>query len=237
MSDAKGSANDLKLSLLMRDWIPTWEHLDHPCGAKNLQSQFVYANPAYKKLLSLPDKFNLEGRYDHEMPAPTSEFAEEFRYHDRLVEKVRERRSSLEINEFGPYRKLSAFFFDKLPIIDYKDNVIGTLFLGRRAVYLNTNFYLHTERPDSVLLTKPSAIFTEKEWEIIFLMRQNLTLREIAERIQRTVNTVRAHFTTIFNKAGVNNKEQLTDFILSNGWGCYIPEKYMNGKKHILFNG
>lgn len=236
MSNIKSSSPDMKLSWMMRDWIPTWEHMDNPCGAKNLKSQFVYANPAYKRLLGLSVNFDLEGRYDHEMPAPTSEFAEDFQFHDRLVEETRERKSSLEINEFGKNKNLSAYFFDKFPVLDRDGNVLGTFFFGRRAVYLNTNFYLNTARPGSILLTKPSDIFTEKEWEIIFLIMRNLTFRQIAEVVNRTVNTVRAHFTTILNKVGLNNKKQLIDFIEANNWGSYIPEKYMNGKKHILLN-
>lgn len=237
MPNVKGTTTDLKLSIMMHDWIPTWEHMDNPCGAKNLRSEFVYANPAYKRLLGLPSGFILEGRYDHEMPAPTAEFAEEFRLHDRLVEEERMRKSSLEINEFGREKKLSAYFFDKFPIFDYDNNVLGTFFFGRKAVYLNKDFYMNSERPVSIVLTKPSDIFTDKEWDIIFLIMHNLTFKQIAEKVQRSVNTIKAHVITIFNKIGVDNKNQLKDFINANGWGGYIPEKYMSGKKHILFNG
>lgn len=235
MSNIKSSTPDMKLSQMMRDWIPTWEKLDHPCGAKNLQSQFVYANPAYKRLLALPAKFNPEGRYDHEMPAPTSEFAEEFRYHDRLVEEVRERRSSLEVNEFGPQKQLSAYFFDKFPIFDRDDKVIGTFFFGSRAVVLNTDFYLNGGKPDSIILTKPSDIFSEAQWEIIFFLMRGLSNKQIATKLKKSVDTIKTHLKAIMTIANVNNREQLMEFINANGWASYVPEKYMNYHRHLLF--
>ncbi|ELY5938875.1 PAS domain-containing protein [Cronobacter malonaticus] len=220
----------------IRSMIPTWEQADMSFGAKDIYSRFVYANPAYKRLLDLPPKFDLEGRYDHEMPAPTSEFAGEFQFHDRLVESTQQRKSSLEINEFGKERNLSAYFFDKLPLYDDNNNVIGTIFMGRKAVHLNTDFYINAGRADSILLTKPSDIFTEKEWEVIFYLLRNMSNKQIAEKIQRSVNTVRAHLTSIKNKLGLDTNKQVVDFIHANGWENYIPEKYMLGRRHILFN-
>ena len=236
MSNFKSSTPDMKISRMMRDWIPTWENLDHPCGAKNLQSQFVYANPAYRRLLALPAKFNLEGRFDHEMPAPTSEFAEEFRFHDRLVEEAGERRSSLEVNEFGPQKQLSAYFFDKFPIFDHDNKVIGTFFFGRRAVFLDTEFYLNGGRPDSIILTKPSDIFSEAQWEVIFFLVRGLTNKQIATRLKRSVDTIKTHLKAIMEIANVNTREQLIEFIDVNGWMSYVPEKFMHYRRHILFN-
>lgn len=235
MSNIKSSSPDMTLSRMMRDWIPTWENLDHPCGAKNLQSQFVYANPAYRRLLALPAKFNLEGRFDHEMPAPTSEFAEEFRFHDRLVEEVGERRSSLEVNEFGSQKQLSAYFFDKFPIFDHDDKVIGTFFFGRRAVFLDTEFYLNGGRPDSIILTKPSDIFSEAQWEIIFFLIRGLSNKQIATKLKRSVDTIKTHLKAIMTIANVNSREQLIEFINANGWSSYVPEKHMKYRGHLLF--
>lgn len=236
MPEIEGLSPDLSLSLMMHAWIPTWEHLDHPCGAKNLRSQFVYANPAYRRLLALPADFNLEGRYDHEMPAPTSEFAEEFRFHDRLVEAVGERKSSLEINEFGAEKKLSAYFFDKFPIYDHASNILGTFFLGRRAVYLDTRFYLNGGKPDSVILTNPSDMFTATQWDIIFFAMQGLSNKQIAKYLKRSVDTIKTHIKTIMDISCVNTREQLIDFIESNGWSSYVPEKFMNHRRHLLFH-
>lgn len=218
----------------IRGLIPTWEQADLCFGAKDIHSRFVYANPAYKRLLNLPERFDPEGRYDHEMPAPTSEFAEEFRFHDRLVEKTGARKASLEINEFGKNRNLSAYFFDKIPLCDDNDNVIGTLFMGRRAIHLDTDFYLNVGRPDSVILTKPSEIFTDSQWEIIFLLMRGLTNKQIAQKLQRSVDTIKTHLKKVMKIAKVNSREQLLEFIDANGWSSYIPEKYMNSRRHIL---
>ncbi|ERT10336.1 hypothetical protein [Photorhabdus temperata] len=39
----------------------TWERDDKPWGAKNLQSRFIYANPAFYQLLNLPKDLDMIG--------------------------------------------------------------------------------------------------------------------------------------------------------------------------------
>lgn len=215
--------------------IPTREDWDMPCGAKDLESRFIYANTAYKRLLALPDNFDVEGRYDSEMPAPTSDFAEQFQIHDRLVEIDRKRKASLEINEFCPERNLSAYFFDKIPLYDRDKNVLGTIFMGRKAVHLATDFYLNGGRPNSIVLTKPSDEFTDMQWDIIFLLIQRYSEKEIANKLNLTPKAVNNHISRIYAKVDVTNHIQFIDYIKNNGWANYVPEKYFRNRRHITF--
>lgn len=215
--------------------IPSWEDLDLPWGAKDLESRFIYANTAYKRLLGLPEHFDLEGRYDSELPAPTSEFAEQFQIHDRVVEADRMRRASLEINEFGPDRELSAYFFDKAPLYDRQKNVLGTTFMGRKAVHLTTDFYLNGGRPNSIILNKPSDAFTDTQWDIIFLLIQRYSQKEIANRLNMAPKTVNNHISSIYAKVDVTNHIQFIDYIKNHGWANYVPEKYFRDRRHITF--
>lgn len=216
--------------------IPSWEDLDLPWGAKDLESRFIYANAAYKRLLGLPEHFDVEGRYDSEMPAPTSDFAEQFQIHDRIVEADRMRKASLEINEFGPEKELSAYFFDKFPLYDpQKKHVLGTIFMGRKAVHLTTDFYLNGGRPNSIILNKPSDAFTDTQWDIVFLLIQRYSQKEIAMRLNMTPKTVNNHISSIYAKVNVTNHLQFIDYIKNNGWTNYVPEKYFRDKRHITF--
>ncbi|ETS33628.1 hypothetical protein PTE_00804 [Photorhabdus khanii NC19] len=36
-----------------------WERNDKPWGAKDLQSRFIYANPAFYQLFNLPEDFDM----------------------------------------------------------------------------------------------------------------------------------------------------------------------------------
>lgn len=81
------------LQLLIR----FWENSSEPWGVKDNQSRYVYANNRLHRLLALPDKFNMEGRTDGELPTPISEFQPEYQEHDRKVKLLQDRITSIEI--------------------------------------------------------------------------------------------------------------------------------------------
>lgn len=215
-------------------FINTWENLDEPYGVKDLQSRFVYANQAYYRLLDLPAGFDITGRYDSELPAPTSDFAAEFQAHDRLVETLKKRKSSLEIHEFGHDKRLSAYFFDKSPLYDEGDNVIGTIFHGRLAEHLSLRFYSTGGKPESIILTAPDGIFTDKEWELIFLLRQRHSLRECSGILGISQSAVDDRLRRIYDKKGVRSVKELIDFVRFNNWHTYVPARFITSNHIIL---
>lgn len=84
-------------------------------GVKDNKSQFIYANKKYHQLLALPDGFSVEGRLDGELPASTSEFQTEFQAHDRKVELLKDRVTSLEIHTFGGKTYVQPWFLINIP--------------------------------------------------------------------------------------------------------------------------
>lgn len=97
--------------------IMLWEKMKEPYGVKSLDSEFIYANTAYSDLLNLPKKFNVEGRLDSELPARTSDYAVSFRMHDRKVEALGQRLSSLEVHPFGPIKLCKGIYLVKFLFI------------------------------------------------------------------------------------------------------------------------
>lgn len=222
-----------KFSGLAASLIHTMEKLHEPCGAKDLQSRFVYANPAYYRLLDLPRGFDISGRTDDELPAPTSEFAPEFQAHDRLVEMLEQRKSSLEIHEFGHEKRLSAYFFDKTPMYNDDGLVTGTYFYGRLAEHLSLRFYSTGGKPESLILTAPDNIFTDKEWELIFLLRQHYPLRECSSILGINLSAVSARLGRIYDKLGVRTVNSLIEYIRCNNWHTYVPGRFIT-ERHII---
>ncbi|EEQ12841.1 LuxR family transcription regulatory protein, partial [Yersinia frederiksenii ATCC 33641] len=90
--------------------IRFWEHSSEPWGIKDNQSKFIYANNRFNKLLDLPDKYNVEGRSDGELPTPISEFEVEFQEHDRKVELLQDRITSVEVHEWDGLHILNLIF-------------------------------------------------------------------------------------------------------------------------------
>jgi DNA-binding NarL/FixJ family response regulator len=52
------------------------------------------------------------------------------------------------------------------------------------------------------------ASLSEREWEVLELMRQGWTNKEIAEALTVTVNTIKKHAQSIFTKLNVNTRAE-----------------------------
>lgn len=70
-------------------------------------------------------------------------------------------------------------------------------------------------------LTQPQSIEAEilsaREQEVLALLAQGATNKEIAARLHITVRTVKAHVTNIFNKLGVNSRAEAVAVALRGG--------------------
>lgn len=212
-----------------------WEQLNEPCGVKNLRSQFVYANPAYLKLLGLSTDFDISGLLDSEIPVPTAEFANQFQIHDRLVEREKQRKSSLEIHPYGKDRILDVFFFDKFPFFNDGGSVVGTFFHARHAKHLSMDFYINPEISGvSLVLSKPSDNFSDVEWDVTFLLLQNHTQKEIGALLFKSVGYINNIVNNIYTKCGVHNIHQFRDLSKHRGWINYVPEKFLVNRHTII---
>jgi DNA-binding NarL/FixJ family response regulator len=59
--------------------------------------------------------------------------------------------------------------------------------------------------------------FTVREMEIIHLCNEGLLVKEIAERLNISPNTVKTHKTNIFQKLGINNSVELAKYMMKTG--------------------
>jgi LuxR family maltose regulon positive regulatory protein len=68
------------------------------------------------------------------------------------------------------------------------------------------------EKTNTPQLRGPDSEFieplSEREIEVLQLIAQGLSNREVGDRLYLTLNTVKAHSRTIYSKLGVNNRTQ-----------------------------
>ncbi|WP_145530115.1 helix-turn-helix transcriptional regulator [Yersinia alsatica] len=206
--------------------IHFWKLSSEPWGAKDNQSKFIYANDKYKALLALPNKFCVEGRFDGELPAPTAEFQTDFQQHDRKVELLQDRITSIEIHAFDGQTYFQAWFFDKYPLIG-KDGVSqGTIFHGRPVDNLLLKNLYKIKIPTSLVFTPPSELFSKREWEVIFYIMQSFTSKEISKKIHLSPRTICNIIQNIYGKINVTSKKQLIEYCYENKINNYIPESF-----------
>jgi len=208
--------------------------MNEPYGVKSLKSEFVYANAAYSDLLNLPPRFDLEGRLDSELPARTAEYAASFQMHDRKVEALGQRLSSLEIHPFGREQTLKGYIFNKTPFYNAEGECIGTVFHAQQQTHHSLKYFITDKKPVSIIFSEPSNFFTAREWEVIFLMLRGMSQKQIAQVLNITPGTVRQKVHLIYQKAGVSSNLSLFEFCEASGWTSYVPPAFIL-RNHILF--
>ena len=72
--------------------------------------------------------------------------------------------------------------------------------------------------PKTILLQQGEAPFTDREMEILRLMCKCMTVREIAEELYISKNTVDRHIENMRLKSGRRSSIALMVYVLSNGW-------------------
>ncbi|WP_077295434.1 helix-turn-helix transcriptional regulator [Yersinia proxima] len=214
------------LSESLKILIQSWEHSSEPWGAKDNQSRFIYANNRYHKLLALPDKFSVEGRFDGELPASTSDFQSEFQEHDRKVELLQDRVTSVEIHAFEGNSYFQPWFFDKYPLIDENGISIGTIFHGRTVDNMTLTYLNKIKIPTSLVFTPPSTLFSNREWEVLFYILHSFSSKDIAKKLCLSPRTVCNIIQIIYNKAGVSSKRQIIDYCYEQKINNYVPQSF-----------
>ncbi|MDN0119414.1 LuxR C-terminal-related transcriptional regulator [Yersinia frederiksenii] len=206
--------------------IPFWEHSAEPWGARDNQSRFIYANPRYHKLLSLPNKYSLEGRVDGDVPSPTSEFQTEWQEHDRQVELLQDRVTTIEIHTWDGNSYFQPYFSEKYPLIDQNGISQGVIFHGRPVNDLVLTRLTKIKIPTSLVFTPPSDLFTKREWEVLFYILHAFSSNEIAEKLHLSRRTVNNVIQNIYRKSGVTSKKQIIEYCYENKIHNYVPQSF-----------
>lgn len=219
---------------LIKNFRTFWEFNSEPWGAKDLNSRFIYANKAYYDLINIPHYFNLDGRYDSEIPAVTSEFSADFQLHDKKVIVANKSISSLEIHAYGKYKEIEPYIFEKYPLI-YKGIIVGTIFHGKKTSFFSTEMLLSSQTPTSFMFNPPNDHFSEKEWAVIFFLNQRHTSKEIAKKMSISPRTVQNHIQNIYRKSGVNTLNAFIDYCREYNYEKYVPRSILKPTHKIFY--
>ena len=98
-------------------------------------------------------------------------------------------------------------------------------------------FYTHItgSSGSSLILTRPSDIFTDGEWDIVFLLLQGNTQKEIARYLNFSVGYVHNRISVIFGKTDVSSTRELVEYCRYMGWNNYVPERFLT-HGHVFLN-
>ncbi|ENG8827702.1 helix-turn-helix transcriptional regulator [Salmonella enterica] len=206
-----------------------------PWGIKDLHSNYTYVNDAYFDFFEIPlalrDSFYIQNIGGIE---PLQPIYDELRKHDKLVLKSVKRTEGIgTVIVNGEYK---SFIQEQYPRISEKEEVIGLVFHLRPFEQISTNYFLDKFSHGIVTYTPPTSRFTNREWDILFLLFQHLDKKQIAARLGISRITVRNLISRLLLKTGTSTKGQLVDMGIRGGWHLYIPPNFAEVRYEILPN-
>lgn len=158
------------------------DKVPEPWGIKNLESRFVYANPALIRLNNLKSSSDMVGKIDHEVESKLAELgAESFEEQDK---KVFETKQDLLTLELYPDAVGYPYIVRKYPYFNDKQECVGVVGYVKSLEVCSLDNYVKGSMPGSLLLRRPDDLFTERECEIIFYRLQGYKCKRIGDELK-----------------------------------------------------
>lgn len=229
------SRMDSEMEEIIKPLVRFWEGYNECWWVKNRHSQFVYVNGVLKNFLDIPEAFEMEGRYDGELPIAIHEFEPEFQRHDRQVGQLRERLTTLEIHQIGKESSFHIWYCDKFPVIGEQGDVLGVIAHNRPVDSFVVNRLKGVRAPSLLIFTPPDDMFTAREWDVIFYTCQLFTPKMIEAAAGIPLRTVEDILGRIYRKSGARNKHDFLDYCMTYGFNNFIPQSvFQFGESSIL---
>ncbi|PVZ87408.1 helix-turn-helix transcriptional regulator [Serratia sp. S1B] len=203
-------------------------NLNNPWGIKDLSSRHIYMNKEAYLYTNTPFDFNIVEKFDGEFPAEWTEFSADLQEHDRKTEEMRDRVAVIETHYWYGKDSLTPFVSEKLPIYNNKNELIGIMWNARPLDTLSPLIYINQKKP-SVLTTKVnSQEFTQCELDVIFLILQRYTNKEIAKLYNVALKTIENRIYNIYQKADVHTLQQFEEYCKQVNLDSYIPARLID---------
>lgn len=182
------------------------EDIECPAFVADAQGRYVIANHSYAELLGVPALKVIGSRISDWFPSPVAEERKRLREHVlrtgraiHVTDLLRGRRFTGTVRPFvaGPHQGCVFVLLQSRP---------------PRAEEIRTGFY-----PLECFDLGPLSALTPRELEVLQLIGQGLTQREVAAKLSRTVKTVEAHRAALGRKLGAKKNVHLVQVAYAAG--------------------
>ncbi|HDM8434944.1 TPA: PAS domain-containing protein [Yersinia enterocolitica] len=205
--------------------IAMMEHLSEPWGIKDLNSRHIYMNKAAFLYTNTPLDFEVEGKMDHEFPGNWTEFAPDLIEHDKRTEETQDRVTVIETHYWYGKNTLTPFISEKLPVYNDRKEVIGVMWNAKPFNTLSPLKYINQQKPSILTTEINNSMFTRAELDVIFLMLQRLSVKEIAKIYNISTKTIENRIYAIYQKSDVHTLQQFEEFCKFAHLDNYIPDR------------
>ncbi|MHA6311755.1 helix-turn-helix transcriptional regulator [Pantoea sp. S-LA4] len=205
-------------------------------AVKDNNSRFVYVNNTFKTWQTLSNRYNYEGRNISEIPVPVAEFSELFNQQEREIERTGHPVRAITTHIQGKEKIMQPAYNVQEPLYDDEHNCIGTVISVRHVRIVTPTSLLDGKIIQHATFKSPSSVFTEKEWEVVYLLVCGMKIKEISSVLAISIDAVNGRLRSCYRKTGLNSVFALTDYCRLSQFDNYIPAFFLK-KGHIIIRG
>lgn len=205
-------------------------------AVKDNHSRFVYVNNAFKIWQTISKRYNYEGRNIGEIPVPVAEFSDIFNQQEREIERTGKPVRAITTHIQGKEKIMQPAYNVQEPLYDENRNCVGTVISVRPVRIVTPTSLLDGKITQHAIFQPPSELFTEKEWEVVYLLACGMKIKEISSILSITVDAVNGRLRSCYRKTGLNALSALIGYCRDCGFDNYIPPFFLK-KGHIIIRG
>lgn len=205
-------------------------------AVKDKNSNFVYVNKTFKIWQTISTRYDYEGLNISDIPVPVAEFADIFNQQEREIERSGRPVRAITTHIQGREKIMQPAYNVQEPLFDENNNCIGTVISVRHVNIITPLSLLNGKISQHAVFESPSDLFTEKEWEILYLLICGLKIKEISGILEISVDAVNGRLRSCYRKTGLNSLSSLTEYCRDNNVDNYIPKIFLR-KGHIVIKG
>ncbi len=142
---------------------------------------------------------------------------------------------SLETHMYGNNKFLSSYICEKYPLYNDENECVGVIFHGWEAQDFSLTRLFYGKLPASIIFQPSTHLFTQREWDVIFLSLHKYTSKQIGRILNISYRTVEHYTAQIYRKVGVRSAQQLEEYCRFNNYDLYVPKKFLRSESSILF--
>lgn len=220
-------------------FMDIFQNMPGVMGAKNKESEFIALTKNASNLVGWKNAEDCLGKSDFDMPCKASEFAEGFKLIDQKALCSMEQIVTLDMQFYASGWTL--VLCEKSAIKSSNGEVSGVLFnlmdvsnTGLLKYHMDltkiTDKFREKElQPSSYIISQTSKPFylTRQQENCLFLLIRGKTSKEIAKILTISYRTVEAHIASIKHTLNCQNKSELIEKSIDQGFLYYIPQDFL----------
>ncbi|MFJ3459453.1 PAS domain-containing protein [Scandinavium goeteborgense] len=235
------AVNDAAASISMSR-IFFYESTTEPCGAKDLDLRFIYANKAYRKSLNLPLNFDVTGKTFEEMTGENIALTGDISRHERQIITSARASFAREFLASGDASHPIPYVFLRTPHFSDSGDVSALEFY---AFSWHKFSSMHHHDPTAIIkdgkLLTPYDLLTDKQWSALYLYCTGLCHKEIADLKAISVSAIKKSIkrsTEIVQHAlQTDTSRSIVPTIINMGWMNFLPSDFIDKyQQYTVYN-